>query len=68
MSAKASLPELRQEPHIRPRLGRRHRLVRPLAPGTEHEGLALDRLAHPRHPIGAVRGVGHEDAENDNVM
>jgi hypothetical protein len=60
MSAKASCPSFVRNPTFAPALRRRHRLVRPLAPGTEHEGLALDRLAHPRHPIRAVRGVGHE--------
>ncbi len=66
MSAKASSPSRVMKETSAPSRRRRDRLVRALAARSEHEGIAQDRLAHARLALGAIGGVGDEDAEDDD--
>ena len=40
----------------------------PLPPGPSLKLSPEDRLAHARRPVGAIGGVGDEDAEDDDAV
>ena len=60
-------PAPRPEIHLPPGPRRRHRLVRSLAAGTQREALARQGLADSRQAGGAIGGVGHEHAQDDDA-
>ena len=67
LSANASSPGRVTKPTRAPAFAAATAWFDPLPTGTEREGCAADRFAHAGHPAGAVRRVGHEDAEYHDI-